>query len=80
MYLCQAHPDWAVDGACERTIWFFEKRKVSQHRHHCSWCHPKYRERGVRVRVSRFMEVHGANRVRTLFTSVGNEADRVGPP
>jgi hypothetical protein len=24
-------------------------------------------------------EVHPTNRVRTLFTSVGNEADRVGP-
>jgi hypothetical protein len=55
----QAHPDGAVDCVGGRSVWFFAKRKISQHRHHCPWCHPKYRERDVRARVTRFMEAHG---------------------
>jgi hypothetical protein len=59
VHLRQAHPDGAVDCVCERSVWFFDKRKISQHWHHCPYCHPKYRERGVRARVTRFMQAHG---------------------
>ena len=57
-HLRQAHPDGAVDCVCERSVWYFEKRKISLHRHHCASCHPKARERGVRARVARFMARH----------------------
>jgi hypothetical protein len=60
IHLRPAHPDGAVDCVCERSVWFFDKRKISQHRHHCPYCHPKYRERGVRARVMRFMQTHGS--------------------
>jgi len=43
-----AHPDGAVDCVGERSVWFFEKRKISQHRHHCPYGH------------ARFMAAHGA--------------------
>jgi hypothetical protein len=59
-HLRQAHPDGAADCVCERSVWFFEKRKVSQHRHHCWMCHPKAWEQAVRARVARFMAAHGA--------------------
>lgn len=53
-HLRQAHPDGAVDGVCKRSVWCFEKRKISQHRHHCWMCHPKYRETAGRPRVKRY--------------------------
>jgi hypothetical protein len=55
VHLRQAHPDGAVDCVCERSVWFFDKRKISQHRHHCWMCHPKYRETNVRPWVKRYM-------------------------
>jgi hypothetical protein len=58
-HLRQAHPDGAVDCVCERSIWFFDKRKISQHRHHCWMCHPKYRETAGRARVKRYMQRWG---------------------
>lgn len=51
----QGHPDEAVDGVCERAVWFFEKRKISQHRRHCWMCHPTYGETSVRPWVKRAM-------------------------
>ena len=54
-HLRQAHPNGAVDGVCERSVWFFETRKISQHRHHCRMCHPKYRETNVWPWVKRYM-------------------------
>jgi hypothetical protein len=59
VHLRQAHPDGAVDCVCERSVGCFDTRTISQHRHHCPSGHPKYRERGVRARVTRFMQAHG---------------------
>ena len=35
----QAHPDSAVDGAGESSVWCFDKRQISQHRYH-GWMGP----------------------------------------
>jgi hypothetical protein len=59
LHLRQAHPDGAVDCVCERSVWFFEKQKISRHRHHCWMCSPKYRETGCRPRVKRYMRRWG---------------------
>jgi len=58
-HLRQAYPDGAVDGVCECSVWFFETRKISQHRHHCWMCHPKSGERLVRPRLKRFTRRYG---------------------
>jgi hypothetical protein len=55
MHLRQAHPDGAVDCVCERSPWFSETRKISQHRHHGWLCHPKYRETAGRPWVTHDM-------------------------
>jgi hypothetical protein len=43
-----------VDCVYERSVWFFEKHKVSQHRHHCWICHPNYRDTYTRAWVKRY--------------------------
>jgi len=58
-HLRQAHPDGAVDCVCERSVWYFEKRKSLGHAHHCWMCHPKYRATGGRSRVKRDMTRYG---------------------
>jgi hypothetical protein len=58
-HLRHAHPDGAVDCVCERSVWGFETRKISQHRHHGWMCHPKYGERLVRPRLKRFTRRYG---------------------
>jgi hypothetical protein len=58
--LRQMHPDGAVVGVCERSVWCFEQRKISRHWHHCPYGHPKYQEGGVRVRVPHFLQAHGS--------------------
>jgi hypothetical protein len=55
LHLRQTHPDGALDGVCERSVWFFEKQKVSRHTKHCGMCSLKYRETGCRPRVKRDM-------------------------
>jgi hypothetical protein len=54
-HLRQAHPDGAVDGVCERSVWCFETRQISQHRRHGWMCHPKSGETSVRPWVKRYM-------------------------
>jgi hypothetical protein len=58
-HLRHAHPDGAVDCVCERSVWCFEKRKISQHRHHGWMCHPKDGERLVQPRLKRFTRRYG---------------------
>jgi hypothetical protein len=67
LHLRQAHPDGAVDCVCERSVWFFDKRKISQHRHHCPYCHPKYSETGCRPRVKHYMQRWGLLPPRWFF-------------
>jgi hypothetical protein len=59
LHLRQAHPDGAVDCVCEKSVWYFDKRKVSLHRQSCWMCSPKYRETGCRPRVNRYMQRWG---------------------
>jgi hypothetical protein len=54
-HLRQVHPDGAVDCVCERSVSFFDKRKISQHRHHCWMCHPSYRDTQRRAWVKCYM-------------------------
>jgi hypothetical protein len=55
----QAHPDGAVDCGCERSVWYFDKRKVGLHRQSCWMCSPKYRDTCGRPRVNRYMQRWG---------------------
>jgi hypothetical protein len=67
VHLRLAHPDGVVDCMCERSVWCFETRKISQHRHHGWTCHPKYRETVGRPRVTRDMTRWGvASRPRMI--------------
>lgn len=66
-HLRQTHPDGAVDCVCERPVWFFEKRKISQHRKHCWMCHPEYGERLIRPRLKRFKTRSGLLPPRWFF-------------
>ena len=63
----QAHPDGAVDGVCERSVWCFEKCKSLGHAHHCWMCHPTYGERCIRPRLKRFTRRYGMWPPRWLF-------------
>jgi hypothetical protein len=71
----QAHPDReapsegerAVDCICERSVWFFEKQKISRHNQHCWMCHPKYRELRIRPRLTQFTRRDGGWPPRWLF-------------
>jgi hypothetical protein len=56
---CQDHADGAVDCVCERSVWCFETRQISQHRHHGWMCHPKSGARLVRPRLKRFTRRYG---------------------
>ena len=67
IHLRQAHTDGAVACVCERSVWFFEKRKISQHRHHCRMCHPKYGELRIRAKLKRFTQRGGMWPPRWLF-------------
>jgi hypothetical protein len=49
----------AVDCMCERSVWCFEKRQISQHRRHGWMCHPKSGERLIRPRLKRFTRRYG---------------------
>jgi hypothetical protein len=66
-HLRQAHPDGAVDCVCERSVWFLDKRKISQHRHHCWMCHPKYAELLIRPRLKTFTARDGGWPPRWVF-------------
>jgi hypothetical protein len=59
LHLRTGHPDGVVDCRCERSVWYFEKRKALGHRHHCWMCHPKYRETSCRPHVKRYMQRWG---------------------
>jgi hypothetical protein len=67
IHLRQAHRDGAVDWVCERSVWFFEKRKISQHHKHCWMCHPKYGERLIRPRLAQFLRRYGRLPPRWFF-------------
>ena len=55
VHLETVHPDGVPDCLCERSIWYFAKRKAVGHHHHCEMCHPRYRNGNTRIRVKRFM-------------------------
>jgi hypothetical protein len=63
-HLRQAHPDGAVDCVCERSVWFLETRKISQHRHHCWMCHPSDRDTQRWAWVKRYMTCWGSAHIR----------------
>jgi hypothetical protein len=57
------HPD-GIPGEdncsiCERSVWYFSKRKSLGHHHHCWMCHPKYREGSTRARIKQYMARYG---------------------
>jgi ribosomal protein L19E len=58
-HLAIVHPDGAIDCVCERSVWYFAKRKALGHRHHCEICHPRYRNGSTRTRVKHFMMSSG---------------------
>lgn len=70
-HLSTVHPDGAVDCVCERSVWYFAKRKAVGHHHHCEMCHPRYRNGSTRTRVKRFMMASGLlprnQQLRTVF-------------
>jgi hypothetical protein len=70
-HLRQAHPDGAVDCVCERTVWCFEKHKISQHRRHGWMCHPKYGKTSVRPWVKRYVAPWGGPPRPWMITGVG---------
>jgi hypothetical protein len=59
VHLQTTHPDGALDCVCERSVWYFAKRKSLGHHHHCEMCHPRYRNSYTRIRVKRFMLTTG---------------------
>ncbi len=59
VYLETIHPDGVPDCLCERSTWYFAKRKAIGHHHRCEMCHPRYRNGNTRVRVKRFMATSG---------------------
>ena len=59
VHLHTLHPDGVLDCVCERSVWYFAKRKSIGHHHHCEMCHPRYRNGHTRVRVKRFMLTTG---------------------
>ena len=59
VHLHTIHPDGVLDCVCERSVWYFAKRKSIGHHHHCEMCHPRYRNGRTRVRVKRFMLTTG---------------------
>ena len=70
-HLRPAHPDGAVACVCERSVWFFEKQKVSRHRRHCWMCHPSYRDTHKRAWVKRYMTRWGLGPRPWMLTGVG---------
>lgn len=59
VHLATVHPDGTPDCVCERSVWYFAKRKSIGHHHHCEMCHPRYRNGRTRARVKRFMRTTG---------------------
>lgn len=59
VHLGIVHPDGVLDCICERSVWYFAKQKSVGHRHHCEFCHPRYRNGSTRVRLKRFMAASG---------------------
>ncbi|MEK7561047.1 MAG: hypothetical protein AAB539_03775 [Patescibacteria group bacterium] len=58
-HLSIVHWDGVLDCICERSVWYFAKRKSIGHHRHCEMCHPRYRNGHTRVRVKRFMAISG---------------------
>jgi hypothetical protein len=58
-HLSMVHWDGALDCVCERSVWYFAKRKSVGHHRHCEMCHPRYRNGHTRSRAKRFMNVSG---------------------
>ena len=70
-HLSTVHPDGTPDCVCERSTWYFAKRKAVGHHHHCELCHPRYRHGSTRVRTKRFMMTSGllprSRQIKTVF-------------
>lgn len=70
-HLSIVHPDGRADCICERSVWYFAKRKSIGHSHHCEMCHPRYRNGSTRARLKRFMAASGLlprnRQLRTVF-------------
>ena len=58
-HLAIVHSDGGIECVCERSVWYFAKRKALGHRHHCEICHPRYRNGSTRTRVKHFMMSSG---------------------
>ena len=54
-HLSIVHRDGVPDCICERSVWYFAKRKSLGHHRHCEICHPRYRNSSARSRLKHFI-------------------------